>query len=524
MTTYTLGVQTLQRPCGTTNSTEPCEPYELVANGMCVRPPIRAMSCTRGRRWEAGRAIALRGGDRRFRSAMMSRSRSGRAFPRVHLFGSVPAIRAEVERTGELELTPAPFLAPAYVMKRSPYRNGMALTAVGILSAMVSCAPCPAVTPPPQPAPSQPPPAPSPTVENTAVPETPAAGRTVKEHGPAMELPSLAEKLSDSFSIGVAVAPHHIEDMGDIIVHHFNRITAEDAMKLGPLCASPKCDFADADRVAEFAREHELAVNGHTFVWHRMVPEWIFKDGDGAASKQTVSKRLRDHIFALTKRYADVVDNWDVVNEAISDSADKTYRTGDEGSQWHTAFGGEAYVKAAFSYAAQAAKEYDPKVKLYYNDYNVVKTDKRKKIIQMVRRLRKEGVRVDGVGLQAHWNLDWPPVDEIRTAIDELVAEGLEVKISELDVSLYGKDDHATETWQPELEFTPELQERMKARYVEIFEVLLEKSEQLAHVTLWGVDDGRSWLNGWPAKRENHPLLFDRDHQPKPALLAILQL
>lgn len=350
----------------------------------------------------------------------------------------------------------------------------------------------------------------------------PAAARW--DHTAALALPSLAEKMKDRFPVGAAVEPHHINDMGDIVAHHFNHLTAENSMKMGPLCPSSTCNFDSADRIAAFAREHQMQMTGHTFVWHQMYPAWLFKDGAGKASKEVVSQRLHDHIFALTERYADVIDNWDVVNEAISDNPEKTYRGDGDDSVWYATFGGPEYVKTAFAHAAAAAEKFDPDVKLYYNDYNVVKADKRQKIIEMVRALREQGVRIDGVGLQAHWNLRWPSVDEIRAAIDELAAEKLLVKISELDVNLYWEDDHATKKWQPELELTPELERELTERYTQIFQVLIEKSDVIDHVTFWGVSDDRTWLNGWPIPRKNYPLLFDREHQPKPALEAILNL
>jgi endo-1,4-beta-xylanase len=43
-------------------------------------------------------------------------------------------------------------------------------------------------------------------------------------------------------------------------------------------------------------------------------------------------------------------------------------------------------------------------------------------------------------------------------------------------------------------------------------------------VTFWGVTDGNSWLNNWPVRgRTNHPLLWDRQGHPKPALEAVVE-
>jgi len=354
----------------------------------------------------------------------------------------------------------------------------------------------------------------------------PAGG---KDLAAALALPSLFKKFEADFDIGTAVEVLHLTEMPQVLTHHFNRLTAENQMKLGPLCESGgstrTCkNFDKADQIANFARQHGMRMSGHTFVWHQMQPGWFFQEGGKPTTKQVVDPQLKAHIFEMTKRYADVVDNWDVVNEAISDSAGKTYRDGDEGSPWFKAYGGKDYIKAAFQHAAAAAAAHDPTVKLYYNDYNIVIPEKRKKVIEMVRWLRSQGVRVDGVGEQGHWNIEWPSAAEIAACIDELAAEKLEVKISELDVNIYAKDDHANKKWQPEMEFTPELQQKLAARYAEIFKVLREKGAALSQVTFWGISDDRTWLNTWPLTRRNDPLLLDRNHQPKAAFQAILDL
>jgi len=337
-------------------------------------------------------------------------------------------------------------------------------------------------------------------------------------------LPSLQDTFAPYFSIGAAIEPYQTIQVGDLLQKHFGRLTTENAMKFGPLCPTMRCNFTQADTIANFAREHRMPMTGHALVWHQMVPAWFFRDEKGAASLELLSERLRAHAFQMVERYADVVDNWDVVNEAISDQAGKLYRDGSEGSTWYSAFGDERYVRLAFEYARAAADAHDPSVKLYYNDYNVVKPEKRMKILQMVRELRKAGVRIDGVGLQGHWGVTWPSAADIEAAILELRAENLEVKISELDVSVYGEDDHEKKVWQAAMLDSAELEERLKKRYVEIFEVLKRNKQHLSHVTFWGVSDDHTWLNYWPLRRDNYPLLFDRAHQPKPALRGLLGL
>ncbi len=394
------------------------------------------------------------------------------------------------------------------------------------LAAGVAC--CPAKPPPaePQPtvAPAQTPGgAESPVAAELQVAQTEDAAPVPPSPNAAIvALPSLAQRWSASFPVGVAVQRRLLRDSSDVVAHHFNRLTAENAMKFEPLCpTSAQCDYGEADEIAAFARKHGMQMTGHTFVWHRMHPTWPLVDGAKRASKELVTQRLQQHIATLVERYADVVDNWDVVNEAISDTADKTYRDGAEGSKWHAAYGGPEFIQVAFAAAADAAAKHDPDVKLFYNDYNVVKADKRAKVLEMVRWLRKAGVRVDGVGLQAHWNIDWPPIADVRAAIDELAAENLLVKISEIDISVYALDDWGKEVWQPEGEYTAELDERLAQRYRELFMLFEEKKDVVTSVTFWGIHDDRSWLNSYPTKRLNYPLLVDRSGQPKQAFKVL---
>ena len=342
-------------------------------------------------------------------------------------------------------------------------------------------------------------------------------------HEDPLSLPSLAEKFATDFPIGVAIEPKVLHEQDSTIAHHFRRLTAENAMKWGALCPiEHQYQFEKADAIAEFARRHSMKMTGHTFVWHQMAPPWLFKQGSSPASQQYVAQQLRNHIFALTERYADVVDNWDVVNEAVSDTSQELWRDRAEHSEWFATFEGESYVALAFEYAAEAAERFCPDIKLYYNDYRIEDADKRSKVIAVVRQLRKAGVRIDGVGIQGHINVTWPDLAELGRAIDEFAAENLLVKISELDVSIYDGDDTARGKYQAEQTITPELEERVAHRYAEVFELFRTKAALLTSVTLWGLCDDQSWLNRWPIHRKNHPLLFDQVHQPKLALRRLL--
>lgn len=338
-----------------------------------------------------------------------------------------------------------------------------------------------------------------------------------------LNLPSLSAKWGPVPELGVAVEPYHLAVQGDVIAKHFRRLVAINSMKWSETCpAENRCDWKKADTIADFARQHSMKMTGHTFVWHQMYPAWLFKDGNGAAPKALVIERLSKHIHQMVERYADVVDNWDVVNEAISDKSNQMWRQQPEQSRWFEAFGSAEYVEIAFRLAAEAAARFAPSTKLYYNDYSIENADKRKKVIEMVRSLRNKGVRIDGIGIQGHINLEWPNVTELTRAIEEFAREKLSVKFSELDISVYTEDDFDKKSYQHEVAYDAALEERLARRYSDVFAVFRQKADSLSSVTLWGISDDSSWLNGWPIGRKNFPLLFDRNHRPKLAMKRLL--
>lgn len=116
-----------------------------------------------------------------------------------------------------------------------------------------------------------------------------------------------------------------------------------------------------------------------------------------------------------------------MVNEVIDN--DGSYRY----TSWVSAFGsGDTLVKYVFKFASESA----PNTELYYNDFNAWRPEKRNGIVRMVKMLQKEGIRIDGVGMQGHWGLNYPKSAYIEEAIDAYAACGVKVMITELDVDV----------------------------------------------------------------------------------------
>lgn len=321
------------------------------------------------------------------------------------------------------------------------------------------------------------------------------------------------------FPIGVAVNPRMMDNPEEsaLILAQFNSMTPENAMKIGPIHPEEKrYNWEPADKIADFAAKHGLKLRGHTLCWHNQTPEWLFKDSTGAkVSKEVLLARLKQHIFDVVGRYKGKIYAWDVVNEAVpdGDGAD-LYRK----SLFYEIIGPE-YIEKAFQYAHEA----DPKATLFYNDYNTENAAKRERIYQVVKGLKDKGVPIHGVGLQGHWALTEPTAAELETSITKFAGLGLQVQVTELDVSIHPKEhERRTEVFTGKVEYTPEIEAQQVAQYKMLFEVLRKHRKSITGVTFWNLSDKSSWLDNFPVRgRKDYPLLFDEKNRPKKAFFAV---
>jgi len=351
---------------------------------------------------------------------------------------------------------------------------------------------------------------------------------------------TLKDAYKDAFKMGVAVNDAIVSGQDkasqDIVVKQFNTITIENSMKAERINPKPGVfNYEPADAFVEFGKKNNMFIVGHTLVWHNQTPAWFFQHEDGKLkTNEEVKERLREHIKTIAGRYAGKVNAWDVVNEVIDD--DGNYRP----TTWVKGVGsGDELVKLAFKYAA----EYAPNTELYYNDFNAWRPTKRDGIVRMVKMLQKEGIKIDGIGIQGHWGLNYPKTEYIEAAIEAYAALGVKVMITELDVDVLPltkegqvigqgmsekqfQNEEFKEFLDPYSKGLPaEVQTQLTNRYAQLFEIFYKKRDKIDRVTMWGIHDDMSWKNGYPIpNRTNYPLLWDRNKQPKPAFDAVLNL
>ncbi|WP_226002413.1 endo-1,4-beta-xylanase [Paenibacillus sp. BJ-4] len=330
------------------------------------------------------------------------------------------------------------------------------------------------------------------------------------------DIPSLHGLYQGQFSIGTAIEAFQTEGAyGELVQKHFNSVVAGNAMK--PISLQPsegQFHWEEADQIVQYARQHGIAIRFHTLVWHNQTGDWMFMDKNGqpmtptAENKKLLLDRLETHIRAVADRYKNVITDWDVVNEVI----DPDQPDGMRRSKWYQITGTD-YIEKAFRVTREAA---GPNARLFINDYNTHEPKKRDFLYNLVRDLLAKGVPIDGVGHQSHIRLAFPAISEIEQSIEKFASLGLDNQITELDMGLYSNDTDRYET-------IPESMLIQQAhRYRALFDMFSRQQEHISNVTIWGTDDGNTWLSMFPIVRLDKPLLFDERLKAKYAYWALV--
>ncbi|MBR5706793.1 MAG: endo-1,4-beta-xylanase [Bacteroidaceae bacterium] len=333
--------------------------------------------------------------------------------------------------------------------------------------------------------------------------------------GASVQAQGLKDAYQDYFSVGVAVNMSNLntarnpKDM-EIILTNYNSITAENDFK--PQSVQPQegqWNFANADAIADFCREHGIKLRGHCLVWHSQVGRWMFqdKDADGKniqASKEKLYERMKTHITTIVQRYSDIVYCWDVVNEAVTDDAGATDPL--RPSQWKQIAGGDEFIRKAFEFAHEA----DPNALLFYNDYNAAVPAKRDKIYNMVKEMKEAGVPIDGIGMQGHFSIYDPSLEDIEAAIEKYSEIVDHIQFTELDIRVNRETGGGLNMNRQGEEITAERQQMFNDKYTGFFDVVRRHADVVDVVTFWNVSDRDTWLG-----TSNYPLLFDKDANAK---------
>jgi len=329
------------------------------------------------------------------------------------------------------------------------------------------------------------------------------------------------DRLGEDILIGNIIIPEYMSGPHFRLVKaHCDIVTPVNALKPEYIAPAVKgCDYrwntpkkpgsSGADHMVDYMLENDIKVHGHVLVWHDQTPAWM-REGSNEEVKANLVHYIRDVLGHFKGR----IKSWDVVNEAIRDGLSPTedwkeaLRMSD--NPWYSALGAD-YIELSY----RTAREADPELTLYYNDYmleNQNKADAACKMIQDINtRYRAEGNDrnlIEGIGLQSHywWSLGGVNIDNAEKTINKFIDIGVEISISELDISM-GKSSPFTEA---------DAVAQAEA-YVSLFKLYRKYRKHIKRVTMWGLDDKNSW------QPKGNPCLFDKNLNPKKAFFALME-
>ncbi len=323
------------------------------------------------------------------------------------------------------------------------------------------------------------------------------------------------------FRMGAALSFFQLKDAAylALLEKHFNSITPTNEMKAYSLLDQAGCkasadgmpvmNYWAADQMIAWAAEHGIGVRGHVLVWDAYMLDWYFHEGYDSskpyAAPEVIAQRTESYITQVIthfeEKFPGVVYCWDVVNEAVGDSAGE-YRSGDPRHLRTLRSGnvnlfrehmGDDYVEKAFLYARNTVDALGADIRLYYNDYNAYFPEKAAAIRELARSVNTyaqlpDGTPrqlMDGIGMQGYIGgygtqsgcLEPGHLDLIREAIEEYAAMGMEVQITEMAVR----------------NFDPAKSEQHALYYADLFRVFCglqsETGNPLCAVTIWGLTD-----------------------------------
>ena len=289
--------------------------------------------------------------------------------------------------------------------------------------------------------------------------------------------------------------------------NNFNMLVAENEMKPEAFGGENGVfNFYTANKLVSFANRKNMVMRGHCLVWNQQSPAWISSDGGKTNDKNWTREQALDimkkHITNVMQQFKGKVREWDVVNECLDDNQ-SAVRTNPDAYElkkncvWQQAIGDD-YVDSAFVYAHQA----DPDAILYLNDYGVEFQGKAKSaaFFNLATRMKKNGIPIDGVGLQCHFSIDDVDSTKLDNTIRRFEEAGLLCIITELDMGI------------PD---TSEKNLLEQARLYRVITDIMLKHDNCPSMVIWGLKDNNSW------RESSSPLLFTAELEKKPAWYAV---
>jgi len=279
--------------------------------------------------------------------------------------------------------------------------------------------------------------------------------------------------------------------------NNFGQITPANAQKWDSIEPNQgNFQYSKADSIVSFAQSHNQLLRCHNTVWYTQLPGWVSSIGNNAS----LVSAMKNHITNEVNHFKGKCYHWDVVNEAFEDNG--AYRN----SVFYRLIGAE-FIPMAFVTAAAA----DPSAKLYYNDYNIETAGgKATATINIVKAMKARNIKIDGVGLQAHFVLGQTNQAAQTSILQTYAALGVEVAYTELDLRFQSLPASSSGLQQ------------QASEYAGVVAACLAV-QACVGITIWDFTDKYSWIPS-TFSGQGQACLWNSDYSTKPAYSSIINL
>lgn len=302
---------------------------------------------------------------------------------------------------------------------------------------------------------------------------------------------------------------------GVIVDREFSYVTPENDFKQSTIHPEPgvwNWEYADAWTKRCAKQKQVIRIHGP------ISPQCSKWAKDDTRTHEELKQNLVEYTTELYKRY-DKYEHvkWiDVVNETVLSNG-KWHGPKKGADKWEcpwTAIGYDnehplkppLYIKMAF----EIANKHAPNTNLIINQHGGMEEPMWEKIKALVPYLRDRGLRIDGIGWQAHIDVGWEEradnMHRLHALIDWAHANGLSFHVTEMNAWLKGK----------RRDF-----DRQAKTFAAVMETLLEHRESgIVTWNVWNISDADAWRR----EKKMEGCLFDREYRAKPGYYALQKL
>jgi len=309
------------------------------------------------------------------------------------------------------------------------------------------------------------------------------------------------EQVWHEFWFGAALASYIFSEHCDpelarryqeTFLANFNAAVTENALKWhGMERKRGDVNYATVDAILKWTSEHDIPLRGHCLFWgvSGRVQDWL-KQLDDEALRATLKNRAQTVARRYRGRFAEI----DLNNEML-----------------HGNYYADRLGPGITKQMALWARQGDPGLKLFLNDYNILTGKRLDDYVTQIRTLLAEGTPIAGIGVQGHLHGDSFDPAVLRRSLDVLAQFGLPIRVTEFNFPgqyspIYGKRD---------VPLTPE-QEQAKAKALTDYYRICFAHPAVEGILMWGFWEGSNWIP--------QSSLFRRDWSPTPAAKAYRDL